>query len=134
MFVDVSASSGAGPGSPTSSCLASVFGPPKAGWVAENPEAVVEEVLSDLQMMYPDTFEPPIATATSNWTSSQFSRGCYPYLSVDTQPRDFIKLAEPTHGGRVLFAGDACAEGVALGYVEDAMTSGERAADVILAD
>jgi len=40
MFVDVSTSSGAGPGSPTSPCLASVFGPPKAEWVAENPEAV----------------------------------------------------------------------------------------------
>ncbi len=133
-FVDVSTSSGAGPGSPTSPCLASVFGPPKAEWVAENPKAAVEEVLSNLQMMFPDTFEPPIATATSNWSSSQFSRGCYPYLSVDTQPGDFIKLAEPIHGGRVLFAGDACAEGVALGYVEGAMTSGERAADVVLAN
>ncbi|MFK7804715.1 MAG: flavin monoamine oxidase family protein [Anaerolineae bacterium] len=133
-FVDVSASSGAGPGSPTSPCLASVFGPPKAAWVAENPEAAVEEVLSELKMMFPDTFEPPVATATSNWTTSPFSGGCYPYTSVDTRPGDFIKMAEPTHDGRVLFAGDACAEGVALGYVEGAMASGERAADVLLAN
>lgn len=132
-FIDVSTSSGAGPGLPTSPCLASVFGPPKAAWVAENPEAAVEEVLSELQMMFPDTFEPPVATATSNWTTSPFSGGCYPYTSVDTQPGDFIKMAEPTHGGRVLFAGDACAEGVALGYVDGAMIAGERAADVLLA-
>ena len=134
MYVDVSTSSGAGPDSPTSPCLACVFGPPKAGWVAENPEAAVEEVLSDLKMMFPDRFEPPIATATSNWTTSQFSRGCYPYISVDTQPGDFIQYAEPTHGGRVLFGGDACSEGVALGYVEGAMNSGERAADALLAN
>ena len=132
-FIDVSTSSGAGPGSPTSPCLACVFGPPKAAWVAENPEAAVEEVLSELQMMFPDTFEPPVATATSNWTTSPFSGGCYPYTSVDTQPGDFIKFAEPTHDGKILFAGDTCAEGVALGYVEGAMAAGERAADAIIA-
>ena len=132
-FFDVSMSSGAGPGSPTSPCLASVFGPPKAAWVAENPEAAVEEVLSELQMMFPDTYEPPVSTAASNWTTSPFSGGCYPYTSVDTQPGDFIKFAEPTHDGRVLFAGDTCAVGVGLGYVEGAMAAGERAADVIIA-
>ena len=101
--------------------------------MAENPEAAVEEVLSELQMMFPDTYEPPVATASSNWTTSPFSGGCYPYTSVDTQPGDFIKFAEPTHDGRVLFAGDACAVGVGLGYVEGAMAAGERAADVIIA-
>ena len=132
-FFDVSMSSGAGPGSPTSPCLASVFGPPKAAWVAENTEAAIEEVLSELQMMFPDTFERPVATAASNWTTSSFSEGCYPYTSVDTRPGDFIKFAEPTHNGRVLFAGDTCAVGVGLGYVEGAMTAGERAADTIIA-
>jgi polyamine oxidase len=132
-FFDVSMSSGVGPRSPSSPCLASVFGPPKAAWVAENPEAAIEEVLSELQMMFPDTFEPPVATAASNWTTSSFSEGCYPYTSVDTQPGDFIKFAEPTHNGRVLFAGDTCAVGVGLGYVEGAMTAGERAADTIIA-
>ena len=133
MFVDVSASSGATPGAPTSPCLVNVLGPEMADWVAENPAAAVEQTLADLQKMFPDTFEPPVATATSNWTSSPFSRGCYPYVGVDTRPGDFIKYAEPTHDGRVLFAGDACAEGVALGYVEGAMSSGERAADAVLA-
>ena len=133
MFVDVSATSGAGPGSPTSPCLVYVCGATKAERVAEHPDAAIEEVLYTLQMVFPDTYEPPVATATSTWYSSPFSRGCYPYPSVDTRPGDFIKLAEPTHGGRVLFAGDACAEGVALGYVEGAMRSGEHAADVIVA-
>ena len=133
MFVDVSATSGAGPGAPTSSCLVCVCGPTKAEWVAENPEAAVEQVLSDLKTMFPDTFEPPVATATSTWTSSPFSKGCYPYPSVNTRPGDFSKLGEPTHGGHVLFAGDACAEGTFLGSVEGAMISGERAADAVLA-
>jgi len=41
---------------------------------------------------------------------------------------------QPSHDGRVLFAGDTCAEGVALGYVEGAMAAGERAADAVRAD
>lgn len=133
MFVDVSATSGARPGAPTSPCLVCVCGTTKAEWVAENPEVAVEQVLSDLKTMFPDTFEPPVATATSTWTSSPFSKGCYPYPSVDTRPGDFSKLGQPTHGGHVLFAGDACAEGTFLGSVEGAMVSGERAADAVLA-
>jgi len=133
MFVDVSATSASGPGAPTSPCLVCVCGTTTAEWVAKNPDAAVEQVLSDLEAMFPDTFEPPVATATSTWSSSPFSMGCYPYPSVDTQPGDFAKMGETTHGGRVLFAGDACAEGTFLGSVEGAMVSGERAADVILA-
>ncbi|NKB39981.1 MAG: NAD(P)-binding protein [Ilumatobacter sp.] len=133
MYVDVSATSGSGPGAPTSHCLAYVCGNTKAELVAENPEAAVEQVLSDLQTIFPDTFEPPVATATSRWRSSPFSQGSYAYPSVHTEPGDFTKLGEPTHDGMVLFAGDACAEGTALGYVEGAIFSGERAAKDVLA-
>ena len=133
MYVDVSATSGAGPDTPTSNCLVYVCGHTKAEFVAENPQAAVDQVLSDLQAIFPDTFERPRATATSTWHSSPFSRGSYAYPSVNTRPGDFAKLGEPTHNGRVLFAGDACAEGTALSYVEGAIFSGERAANAILA-
>lgn len=133
MFVDVSATSGAGPDAPTSPCLVYVCGTTKAELVAEDPEAAIVQVLSDLQTIFPTTFESPVATATSAWRSSPLSQGSYAYPSVDTRPGDFAKLGEPTHDGRVLFAGDACAEGTALGYVEGAMFSGERAANAVLA-
>jgi len=133
MFVDVSATSGAGPDAPTSPCLVYVCGTTKAELVAEDPEAAIVQVLADLQTIFPTTFESPVATATSTWRSSPLSRGSYAYPSVDTRPGDFAKLGEPTHDGRVLFAGDACAEGTALGYVDGAMYSGERAANAVLA-
>jgi len=133
MFVDVSATSGAGPDAPTSPCLVYVCGATTAEFVSENPNAALEQVLADLQAIFPTTFEPPVATATSTWRSSPLSRGAYAYPSVNTRPGDFAKLGEPTHDGKVLFAGDACAEGTALGYVEGAMFSGERAAKAVLA-
>jgi polyamine oxidase len=132
MFLDVSPVAGSGPGAPASPCLAYICGTATAQWAADNPDEAVERVMSDLESMFPDTFEPPVASACSNWSSSPFSRGCYPYASVDTRPGDFAVLGEPTHGGSVLFAGDACADGTFLGNVEGALVSGERAADVIL--
>lgn len=131
-FVDVTETSGAGPGSPTSPSLACVFGAEKAKWAAENPEDAVKLVLSDLKKMFPKTYEEPIATAVSNWTTSPFSKGCYAFASVDTKLGDFRILAEPTHNGKVLFAGDAYAVDTYMGSVEGAFISGERAADVII--
>lgn len=132
MFIDVSPVAGSGHEAPSSPCLTYICGTATAQWVADNHDGAVERVMSDLESMFPVAFEPPIATACSTWSSSQFSRGCYPYASVDTKPGDFAILGEPTHGGTVLFAGDACAEGTFLGNVEGAMVSGERAADVIV--
>jgi len=132
MFVDVSSTSGTGPGAPSFPCLACICGTKMAQWTAENPEAAVKRVLEDLQAMFPDTFEAPIGATTSTWSSSPFSRGCYAFPTPSTQPDDFAKLAEPIHGGRVLFAGDAYAAGSYMGNVEGAMVSGERAAGVIL--
>lgn len=133
MFIDVSAVAGSGPGKPASPCLAHVCGTDIAKWTVENPEEAVERIVSDLEKMFPDSFEPPVATATSTWGSDPFSRGAYAYPSVDTRPGDFATLGESTHGGMVLFAGDACAEGTFLGNVEAAMDSGDRAADAIVA-
>ncbi len=132
MFVDVTDVAGASPGMPASPCLAYVCGSDTATRAAKNPEEAAKRVAAELELVFPDTFEPPVATATSTWSSSPFSRGCYPYASVDTRPGDFITLGQPIHGGRVLFAGDACADGTFLSNVEGALVSGERAAEAVL--
>ena len=131
-FVDVTETSGAGPGLPTTPSLACVFGAEKAKWVAENPEEAVSFVLSVLKEIFPNTYEEPIATASSNWSTSPFSKGCYAFASVDTQLGDFKILAESTHNGSVLFAGDAYVVDTYLGSVEGAFVSGEKAADEII--
>ena len=131
-FIDVTETSGAGPGAPTSPSLACVFGAKKAKWAAENPEDAVTLILSDLKNMFPETYEEPTATAVSNWTTSPFSKGCYAFASVDTKLGDFRILAEPTHNGKVLFAGDAYAVDTYMGSVEGALISGKRAANLII--
>ncbi len=132
MFIDVSPVAGSGPGDLGAPCLTYICGTATAQWVADNPDAAVAQVLADLESMFPQTFEPPIATVCSAWSSSPFSRGCYPYASVDTRPGDFAVLGQPTHSGSILFAGDACGDGTFLGNVEGALVSGERAADAVL--
>ncbi len=131
-IVDVTETTGARPGASTTPSLACIFGAEKAKWAAENPEDAVKLVLSDLKKMFPETYEEPIATAVSNWTTSPFSKGCYAFASVDTKLGDFRILAEPTHNGRILFAGDAYAVDTYMGSVEGAFISGERAANVII--
>ena len=85
IFLDVSATSGAGPGLPTSPCLFALFGAAEAEWAAKNPDTATKRVLADLESMFPESYEPPVATATTSWSTSPFSRGCYPYASVDTR-------------------------------------------------
>ena len=132
MFVDVTDVAGSSPGMPASPCLAYICGSDTATWAATNPEEAANRAADELEVMFPNSFEQPVATATSTWSSSPFSRGCYAYPSVDTRPGDFTTLGEPTHGGHVLFAGDACADGTYLANVEGALVSGERAADAVL--
>lgn len=131
MFVDVTDVAGASPGKPASPCLAYICGSETATRAAKNPEDAAERTAAELKQMFPDSFEPPVATATSTWSSSPFSQGCYAYASVDTRPGDFAILGQPTHGGNVLFAGDACADGTFLSNVEGALVSGERAAEAV---
>ncbi len=131
MFVDVTDVAGSSPGGSASACLAHICGSDTAIWTAQNPEAAAERVVAELETLFPDSFEPPVATATSTWSSSPFSNGCYAYAAVDTRPGDFAILGEPTHGGAVHFAGDACADGTFLSNVEGALVSGERAAEAV---
>lgn len=131
MFVDVTDVAGASPGKPASPCLAYICGSDTAIWAANNPEEAAKRAAAELERVFPNSFEPPVATATSTWSSSPYSKGCYAYPGVDTRPGDFATLGEPTHDGHILFAGDACADGTFLANVEGALVSGERAAEAV---
>ena len=82
--------------------------------------------------MFPDTYEPPINTAVSEWSSSPFSRGVYSFPTPDTRPGDYRVLGEPVHEGRLLFAGDSIVDGAYLSSVEGALVSAECAAEAII--
>ena len=54
----------------------------------------------------------PFTCHVSNWTSDEFTRGCYAYISSHGSPEDIISVAEPLYRTssnvpRVLFAGEA---------------------------
>ena len=87
MFVDVTDVAGSSPGSHESPCLAHICGSDTAIWTAQNPEKAAERVVAELETLFPDSFEPPVATSTFTWSSSPLSKGCYAYPTVDTRPR-----------------------------------------------
>jgi len=127
-FIDVSETAGAGPGAVASPCLVAICATDTARQTAEDPEAAVHTSLATLERLFPQSYEPPLATATSNWSASPFSRGVYSFQTTETRRGDYATLGQSTHGGRLLFAGDACVDGTYLSSVEGALESGERAA------
>jgi len=127
-FIDVSETAGAGPGSAATPCLVSICATKTARESAEDPEQALRNTLVALERMFPDSYEPPLATAASDWSTDPFSRGVYSYQTSETRRGDYTKLGQSIHGGRVLFAGDSCVDGTYLSSVEGAFESGERAA------
>ncbi|AYL96850.1 flavin monoamine oxidase family protein [Mucilaginibacter celer] len=65
-----------------------------------------------------------------NWTADPFSRGSYSYDTVETAEARKI-LSHPI-GDTLFFAGEYLYEGTAMGTVEAALTSGLRAAEMLL--
>ena len=127
-FIDVSETAAAGPGVVASPSLVAICGTDTARQTADDPEDAIRSTLATLERMFPQSYEPPLATATSNWSARPFSRGVYSYQTTETRRGDSATLGQSTHGGRLLFAGDACADGTYLSSVEGALESGERAA------
>lgn len=127
-FIDVSETAGSGPGAAASPSLVAICATETARQTADHPEHAVRDTLAALQRMFPDSYEPPLATATSDWSTNPFSRGVYSYQTTETRRGDYAELGRTIHGGRVLFAGDSCVDGTYLSSVEGAFESGERAA------
>ena len=132
VIIDVTDTAGARPGGSASACLVSICASEVATATAERPGDAVADTLATLQQMFPDTYQPPVATAVSAWSTDPFSQGVYSYPTVRTRPGDYALLGEPVHDDRVLFAGDWCTAGTYLSSVEGAIISGERAAAAIV--
>lgn len=132
VIIDVTDTAGAGPGATASACLVAICASEVAKATADRPHDAVESTLATLQQMFPDNYQPPVATAVSTWATDPFSRGVYSYPTPRTRPGDYTLLGEPCHDGRVLFAGDSCAAETYLSSVEGAIVSGERAAKAII--
>lgn len=61
----------------------------------------------------------------------EFSLGSYSYMRTGSHSQHIRDLARPSHGGRVLWAGEACSvEGQQC--VHGAYMSGQEAADQVL--
>jgi monoamine oxidase len=127
-FIDVSETAGAGPGAAASPSLVAICATQTARRTAADPEQAVRDTLAALERMFPESYEPPLATATSDWSANPFSRGVYSYQTSETRRGDYMEIGQSIHGGRVLFAGDSCVDGTYLSSVEGALESGERAA------
>ncbi|MGI9604598.1 MAG: flavin monoamine oxidase family protein [Acidimicrobiales bacterium] len=132
VIIDVTDTAGAAPGGSASACLVAICAAEVAKATADRPHDAVEATLATLQRMFPNRYQPPVATAVSTWSSDPFSQGVYSYPTPRTRPGDYALLGEPIHDRKVLFAGDWCTAGTYLSSVEGAIVSGERAAEAII--
>ncbi|HWA79403.1 MAG TPA: NAD(P)/FAD-dependent oxidoreductase [Acetobacteraceae bacterium] len=91
--------------------------------------AAAEFALAELRRLFGSrvdrVFEPKAALVT-HWESDPWARGAYAYARPGRAGAR-ARLAEPLADGRLIFAGEACHEGLA-GTLGGAWESGERAA------
>ncbi len=99
-FIDVSETAEAVPGSVASPSLVAICATETARQSAEDPDEAVRGTLATLQRMFPESYQPPLATATSDWSVSPFSRGVYSYQTSETRRGDYTTLGQSIHGGR----------------------------------
>ena len=77
----------------------------------------------------------PMRITRSNWCTDRYSKGGYPYLSMESSASDFEEIAKPlpygTNNPQIFFAGDAATIDSQWSTVKVAWKSGRRAADRI---
>jgi len=95
-------------------------------------ERLLEHVVSNIKSMFGIKRLPDIVDhCVTRWETDEFSLGSYSYMHKGSNSQHIRDLAEPSHGGRVLWAGEACSvEGQQC--VHGAYISGEEAAGQIL--
>jgi monoamine oxidase len=110
------------------------------GWVGgstawalarEGEPAAIDFTLSQLRGIFGSRVDRVLGGGTNlvtHWEADPFTLGAYSYVRPgDADAR--TKLAEPLGDGRLLFAGEACHDGLA-GTVAGAWISGQQAARV----
>ncbi len=110
--------------------LATLLVGEQATQLVNDPSRSIEQALELLAKLYPQKYQPPSATHTTNWQQDPFTLGSYASIGLQTKAEDFETLAEPV-AGRLLFAGEATNR-EHMGYVDGAMATGIREARRIL--
>jgi monoamine oxidase len=114
------------------------------GWLAgpnalklehSNDEEIMEQALASLQQIFKKNKdflkEKLLLWRVYNWVADPFTRGAYAYSTIGTKEARKI-LMQPVDN-TLFFAGDAFYEGLEMGTVEAALTSGQRVCTEVLA-
>ncbi|MEM1246630.1 MAG: NAD(P)/FAD-dependent oxidoreductase [Acidobacteriota bacterium] len=97
--------------------------------LVENPDALTDQALEALRVMFPGQPTEPTATHTTRWQLDPFAAGSYSTIRRETTEQHFADLAAPV--SRLLFAGEATNMD-RPGYVDGAIDSGVREAGRLL--
>jgi monoamine oxidase len=84
-----------------------------------------------LRTMFGTRFPAPVAAQITRWGQDRFSLGSYSFNAVGTGPAARRALAGPDWGGRLWFAGEACAADY-FGTAHGAVLSGRGVAQALL--
>jgi monoamine oxidase len=85
-----------------------------------------------LRAMFGSRFPAPVAAQITRWGQDRYSLGSYSFNAVGTGPATRRALAGPDWGGRLWFAGEACAPDY-FGTAHGAVLSGRGVAQALLA-
>ncbi|MEO3408391.1 NAD(P)/FAD-dependent oxidoreductase [Mucilaginibacter sp. CAU 1740] len=109
-------------------------GPPAAERLHASNEDMLIQALESISNIFKVDIgilkEKLLTWNVMNWTADPFCRGSYSYDTVETAEARKI-LSHPI-GDTLFFAGEYLYEGTAMGTVEAALTSGLRAAEMLL--
>jgi monoamine oxidase len=119
-----------------SSLLTGWLSGPKAEQLAHlDDEVILDKALQSLSSIFKLHFENVKEKVTwwkvLNWTKDEFTRGSYSYSTLQTNTAR-KKLEEPV-GNTLFFAGEGLYNGLEMGTVEAALTSGSEVAKKIIA-
>jgi len=111
------------------------FGGPKTAEMAHlNEQELIESGLTSLADIFgldPEQLERNLVAARAiNWVHDPFARGAYSYATTKTRAAQSVLSS--SHGGSVLFSGEALYRGKDMGTVEAALASGVETARTIL--
>lgn len=104
----------------------------QAGVAAEAAEALPDRdrtaaALDDLRAAFGSAVPDPLGMVAARWQADPFARGAYSHLPPGAEPGDRARLAGADWGGRLQFAGEACATDFPA-TVHGALLSGRAAA------
>ncbi len=95
-----------------------------------NKKEIIRDTFAILKKIYGNKISAPLEVTHSRWISDPFSFGTGSYLGLNSEPQNFLNLAEPINN-ILFFAGEAT-NTTYPATVHGAYLSGEREADRII--